>query len=154
MNNFSPSLNRKETLTGISFFFAQLLLIPIIVDCACQFSPEKIPTTIQSFLCFALNFLCVIVLFLRFWRDSFKEISGKIFKILLNAAIFLGCYYLSILLINLIIAKLDPNFSNINDSAIAAMVNEYRGLMIVAVVILVPPVEEFLHRKVYILCTI
>lgn len=141
-----PSLNRKETLCCPLFFLAQFLLIPMIASYLCDSLSINVSITVQNFICFLLNFLCTIALFSHFWLESLKSISGKVTRILRTVAICGAIYYISTFLLNCLILYLNPNFSNINDTAIATMVSEHRMLMIIGLVILVPPVEEFLYR--------
>lgn len=148
MKHQLPPLDRKETVWGILFLFIQLLVVPIMVTILCDIIGLPLTATMQQFLCFAFNFICAALIFHRYWMSTFRGIVNKGFSILLAALIHFLLYYAGTLLINVLILKLDPNFSNANDTAITAMATDAKLLIGFSVIFLVPPVEEVLYRGI------
>jgi len=143
-----PSMEHRETVSGIFFLFAQILVIPFAVVLFCDLSGITLSVPLQNVICFGLNFICAAVLFFRFWLRSLADMRGKSLRILRSAATYFGFYYISTLLVNILILTMAPEFSNANDAAISAMTSQSQLLMGISVVLLVPPVEEILYRGV------
>ena len=144
----SSYMNRREASYSVLFICAQFLIIPTAVGFLSEVLSTPLSLLMQNFLCYALNFLLATVMFHRFWLRSLKELADRSFSMLLSILLFLGLYYLTTFLINLLIASLMPSFFNSNDANIAKMASDSRLLMIVSVVILVPPVEEVIFRGI------
>lgn len=141
------TLEGKEPVWGYIFLFLQIFALPILVVVFCLLSGIT-QEAMQNVLCFAANFICVVAMFPLFWWRSIKQLSGKGLSLLRTVATYMGVNYICTVLVNILIYKLDPEFMNANDNAIAAMTSELRLLMYIAVVLLVPPVEEFVYRGV------
>ena len=139
-------MNRKETLWGFVFLFAQLLLIPLAILLVIELAGLKLSYSMENFLCFAANFLCAAIIFHRFWLASLKDIAGKGFEMIRTALIYFALYFAASALVNILIYNLDPGFSNANDEAIATIMYDNKLLISATVVLLVPPVEEVLYR--------
>lgn len=145
MNCYFPTADQKERLFGYVFLFAQMLIIPlVVVFIVSLFGITSV--SVQNFLYFSLNFSLAVSLFLRFWIRSAKDLLQRSLLILRTAATYFGVYYLCTILINYLIFSLDPQFSNANDSTIAAIGAEYKLIISICVVFFVPPAEELLFR--------
>lgn len=143
-----PTPNRRETVFGIAFIFIQLLVIPSIILTINDFLDKSMSLALQNFLCFSVNFLCVIAIFRCFWLESFKNLSGNSFHLIRHVIVNFSLYYLCSILVNIIIFSLEPDFFNANDAAIFTMAKEQYALIAIGTVVLVPPVEETLYRGV------
>ena len=70
------------------------------------------------------------------------------FRILRAAFYGLILYFIATYLLSDLILFIRPDFSNINDSSIAAMTKANFTLVSLGTILLVPPVEEFLYRGI------
>ena len=93
--------------------------------------------------------MAVAVIFHKFLWKSIKNATAKPWHCLRFAFVGFALYYLSLTLLNLVINWLNPNFSNVNDQAISVLAQEYRGLMTLATVLLVPVAEETFYRGLF-----
>ena len=147
MNHHFPSVDQKERIFGVIFLFSQILTVPFIASIIILLF-DVVQTSVQNFICFALNFIFAVALFPCFWKRAVKDLTQKPFSVLRTAATYLGINYFCTILVNILIFNLDPEFSNANDSAIAAMSAESKLLITIGVVLFVPPAEELLFRGI------
>ena len=148
MNNQLTPMQPKEAHYGFAYLFVQLLGVPMLITTVCALLPFPVTLAWQNFLCFSLNFLCVIGIFRHFWIDAIRRSRNKILRIFSCAFFYTVLSYAGSFLINILILTLEPGYSNANDVNIATMSNSNFVLMFVGTVILVPPVEEALYRGV------
>ena len=92
------------------------------------------------------NLISVVFIGWRFLSRSALLAIRTPFRTLRTAGIGFVLYYCSSYLLGLLIRLLFPDFSNINDSAIAELSREHYTLMTLSTVFLVPVTEEFLFR--------
>lgn len=142
------ALNQAETPWGYLMLFTQLLVLPTAVSICIDYFHISISASLENLICFALNFLCVTVIFHRFWCRSVKALGANRYSILSAVALYLPAYYLFTYLINFLVYSIAPGHFNANDANIAVMTNESRLMMAIGVVLFVPAAEEFLFRGV------
>ena len=148
MKHQLPTMTIVETILGLSFLFAQLLVIPIAISLFVLLFQLPISHTELNALCFCTNFACAAVIFRHYWLSSIKALAHKWLLVLGNALKYFIVYYGATLIINYLIYQIDPGFSNTNDENIASMYADSQLLIGICDVLLVPPVEEILYRGI------
>jgi membrane protease YdiL (CAAX protease family) len=139
-------LTKKERIRGVIYVIFQVFFLPLVIVLVSDQLPTPLSEIAQNMLFFAINFLCVVVIFRRFLWTSFLNVKGRLFRVLRCAAIGFLLYYGANYVVSFLILVFYPDFANVNDSSIMAMVQQYPNLMTFATVFLVPVVEETLYR--------
>jgi len=142
----SISMTRREFLWGWGYLLFSMFLFPTLLTVVSSLLAKPLTETLANILYFIINFLCVAAIFRRFLWSSLKAAANRPWRCLLFAAIGFAVYTLALLLLARITARIDPNFSNVNDDAILDMAQEHTGLMVFCTVFLVPITEETLYR--------
>ena len=148
MKNLTVQMRRTEITLGLIYIVLQVFILPVALTVINSFLPHPLSLAALNFVSFAINFICVTVIFHRYLIGSFKMLMQNPGKILSACLKGFGLYWLSSILINMLIVYIDPEFSNVNDDNIALLTNQNNLLMAVGTVFLVPVVEETLYRGV------
>lgn len=136
----------RETALGWVYFCLYVFLLSGIFRYVNMLLPKPLSDVRLNFLFALCNLISVVFIARRFlWRSLILAVRLP-FRTLRAAGIAFVLYYCTSFLLGLLIALLRPDFSNVNDSAIAAMTRENYTLMTLEAVIMVPVVEEFLFR--------
>ncbi len=143
---FSTKPSRRETLWGgiylILYVFVMSWLVPFLV----RLSGAELDAAQVNFVYFTVNFAATTVIFREFALRSLKEALRSPVRNLWYALLgYLGNLILSSYVV-MFIVRIEPEFANVNDMAINAMVAENFVLMGIGAVILAPITEELLFR--------
>ena len=95
---------------------------------------------------FGINLAVALVIFHRFWIESWKTALDRIGPVLLTAAAGYVIYYILSILVAAFIVTVYPGFANVNDQNISSLTKQHHVLTAVGTVLLVPTAEELLHR--------
>ena len=142
----SISMSRLERLLGWCYMLLSVFVLPIALSLINVYLANPLSATVLNLIYFGLNFVCVAAIFHRFLWNSVKAVAAKPWQCLRFAVAGFALYYLSFTLLNMVINWLNPQFSNVNDQAISVLAQEYRWLMTLATVLLVPVAEETFYR--------
>lgn len=142
----SISMTRRETLFGWGYLLLSMFVLPFVLVVANNLLVKPLSETAINLLYFAVNFLAITVIFRRFLWACIKAALAAPWRCLRFAVIGLALYFIATFLVAMGIALVNPNFSNINDSSIAELAQEYYPLMAIATVFLAPVTEETLYR--------
>ena len=137
------TLTNFEKKWGLLYLFLQLLFVPFgaAVVCAALGVVSAAAVNLASFFA---NAALAVVFFRELLRKSLENFrTGSILKV--TAAGFC-LYWVLNTLVSVLILTIDPDFSNINDSGINLMIDEFPVLMPLAIVFAVPLAEECLFR--------
>jgi len=146
MNQLTVSMTRKERLSCGIYLLFELFLLPELLQLLNRIFSYPWSASTVNFLYFLLNFLVVITLLRRFLLRSLRS-SVKTPGKFLGASLFWFClYWIASAALSWLIVFCNPDFININDSAIADMLAESPVLMALGTVLFVPLVEECLYR--------
>lgn len=148
MRKLTVYTTKKENIAGFVYIIIQLLLLPTLLSfineaLASPFSPGAL-----NFIFFAINFICVAVIFHRYLLASVRLIISNPFAILKAALLGFVVYQAGRLAIGIMILSLCPDFSNLNDSAIMDSIAQNYTLMSFGTILLAPIAEEVLYRGV------
>lgn len=141
-------MRRSEAILGLVYIVLQIFVLPVVLVVVNAFLPHPLSDAALNFANFAINFICVTVIFHRYLIDSFLVLLQRPKQILLTCLKGFGLYWLGSILVNLLVIRFDPEFSNVNDDTIAILTDQNLYLMIIGTVVLVPVVEETLYRGV------
>ena len=139
------TLTKQEQIRGWFYLLAQMLAVPFAAALICIWMDIYSETVVNN-LCFFLNAALGVVLFRDLLEQSFRNCRGRWKETVMTTLKGLGLYFLLNLLVNTLVLRIDPEFSNINDATVGAMLSESPLLMTVAVVFAAPLAEELLCR--------
>lgn len=142
----SVHLTDKEQIWGIFYLLFSIFLLPSLIAMGIAYLPVSINSAWMNFIYFALNFLCIFCIFRGFFKRSLAYAGSHVGDFVLAVLLGFGGYWLCSWLLGLALTTLLPDFSNLNDSSIAAMAQGDFWIVAVSTVLLVPLAEEALHR--------
>ena len=148
MKQLSVPMNRAETVLGIIYILIQLFVLPVIVSIVDLVFVLSLTDAEINFVCFAVNFICVTVIFRRYLISNFRVMLQDPAMTAAGCGLGFVLYFAATYMIGLLILSLDPDFANANDTSIAVMMDENSVLMSVGAVLLAPVIEELLYRGV------
>lgn len=138
--------NSQETVCGFCYLAFQLLLLPELLKMLNAQLSAPLREAELNFVFYMINFIAVLVIFHEFLSSAATQVFRHPAYLCQAVILGLAAYYACMLVTNRVIGLLVPGFSNYNDSAIAAMGQDSRLLVIIGTVLLVPPVEECIFR--------
>lgn len=141
-------LSRREKLYGTVWLAFEALLFSYVLQFLNSLLSTPLPQAEINFLFFAVNFAVVVFVLRAYLLDQLQLVQQLTGKIVLTAVVGFVAYWVLNFLASGLILALDPEFSSVNDNAVAQLVSENFGLMFFGTVILVPVTEESLFRGV------
>ena len=143
---FSTKPGRREILWGGIYLILYIFVMPWLVPLIVRFSGAGLDAAQVNFIYFMVNFAATTVIFRDYILRSLKDTLKVVGSVLWYAALgYLGSQTFGSF-VALFIYRLEPEFANVNDMAINAMVAQNFTLMAVGAVILAPVTEELLFR--------
>lgn len=142
---FSLSLPHKSQKLGWIYLAFELFLLPsllIMLGSAAGITSDAVLNCIY----YIVNFIVCLLLFYPLLHHSVKNAMKQPENVLLTAGIGFILFQLANIAIGYLISAFMPDFSNVNDSAVAVLVYESPLLMLICVGFLVPVAEECLFR--------
>ena len=141
-------MNRIEKILGYIYLPFQLLVLPVIVVLVAAVMRLDLSNTQLNIICFAYNFFALIAIFHQFLARSAKAAFRQPGRTLSSCALGLILHFGLTYWVGLLIVALDPEFSNVNDSALADMIEESTVLMSISTILFAPVAEELLFRGI------
>ena len=138
-------LTKNEKRWGWFFLLAQMLVVPFAAALICLWMDVYSDTVVNN-LCFFLNAALAVLIFRHLLEQSFRRCRGRWKQTVLTVLKGLGLYFLLNYAVNSLVFRIYPNFSNVNDATVGAMLTESPWLMTIAVVFAAPLAEECLCR--------
>lgn len=142
----SVPLSRRETIWGLIYLGLELMVLPTVLYYLTALLFPDASEAAANFLYYLVNFLAVCLIFSRFLGKNLSAAARRPLSVLLYSAAGLCLYWLSSMAMQELTYHLMPDFSNVNDNAIAQISRDGYFLMAVGTVILVPTAEECLFR--------
>jgi len=149
----SVPMTKNEQFWGFGFLMVQQLILSRLVWLLPLGS-----AALRNFLYAGISFGATLGIFFRFWKESWKNFPKKVGGFLWRILLSYAAYTVLTELLNRLLLPLFPGYFSVteagfalvspNDRAISAMVKENFPLMALCTVVLLPPVEEILHRGV------
>ncbi len=143
---YSTKPSRRETLWGGIYLILYISVLPVVVPLVLMLLMPEISEAGMNVVFLGLNFAATVVIFRKYLLQTTKDALHAPIRTLWYALLgFLGAWTLGDL-VNQTILFLDPEFTNVNDSNIAGMMQENFLLMALGTVVLAPISEELLFR--------
>ena len=137
------TLTNPEKHRGWLYLLLQMLVIPWIAATVC--AALSLPSnTAANLVAFYLNGILALVFFRELLMRSCQGVRWG--RMAGTVAMGFGLYWLTNLLMLALIRAVQPDYANINDPSVNAMIDEAPLLMAVAVVFAAPLAEECLFR--------
>ncbi|MBQ8360158.1 MAG: CPBP family intramembrane metalloprotease [Oscillospiraceae bacterium] len=146
MKNLSIFMTRTERILGFSYLPVQILLLPVVLVQGNLILGSPLSAAQLNFILFALDFICITVIFRRFLLQSLRQALSVPWRLLRYAGAGLLLYWIGSFVVNFFILTVYPDFSNVNDASISELTQQNYTLMSVGTVLLVPVTEETLYR--------
>jgi membrane protease YdiL (CAAX protease family) len=143
---YSTKPSRRETLWGGIYLILYMSVLPAAVPLVMMLLMPETGEADMNAVFLGLNFIATVVIFRKYLLQTVKDGLQKPLRTLWYALLgYLGTWALGDL-ISQVILFLDPEFTNVNDSNIAGMMQENFLLMALGTVVLAPISEELLFR--------
>lgn len=143
---YATKPNRKETLLGMIYLIINLFVLPGLISTIHELMGSPLRAGQLNFLFFFINFTFVTLIFRKYLlsslRDALKTPSLTIWYAVLG---YMGNLVLGEI-VTIFCLRIYPGFHNVNDSSIAAILQEDFAPMAFGTIVLVPLVEETLYR--------
>ena len=139
------TLTKSEKTLGGVYLLLQMLLIPFAATYLCMALGNPSEALI-NLICFFCNAPLALVFFRRLLVRSWRNAARDWKKPMIEAVKGFGLYWAINFVITAAILALRPDFVNVNNTGVNAMIDEYPVLMTVAVIFLAPLAEECLFR--------
>ena len=138
-------LTFREKRLGWFYLAAQMLVIPFAVAAVCMMLGIRSEADI-NLICFYLNAALAAAVFPNLLTKSFSGLGQRWKATLLTTLKGFGLYWLVSTAVAIALLALKPDFSNVNDASVTAMIAQRPVLMTIAVVFAAPLAEECLFR--------
>ena len=139
------TLTNREKVLGWVYLLLQMLVLPYAVAWVCISAGIRSETTV-NLICFFLNAILALIVFRELLGRSVRNRAGRWGGTVLTALKGLGHYWLLNLAVTMVILRIQPDFGNVNDQSVNAMIDEAPVLMTIAVIFAAPLAEECLFR--------
>ena len=146
MKKLPVTPTKSERIWALVYMLLEFTVLPLAVSMANSLLPNPLSDSRLNLLFFAMNYLAVGLILRKFIGRNL--IDTKPGLLLGSAALGMLAYWSMNFVVGLLIITVKPEFSNVNDMAIAGMVQEDMLFSILGTVVLVPPCEELLFRGV------
>lgn len=146
MKKLSVSLTQNEFFWGWIWLPVQLIVIPTILEVINLLLVEPLSYAQMNFVSFSVNFIGVTVIFHKFLLSCGKISLSQPWRCLRAAGIGLMLYWGLTFMFGMLLHAVSPDFTNVNDNSIGALVKENYELVAFGTVLLVPVSEETLFR--------
>ena len=146
MMRFSTKPSRREVLWGGIYLILFIAVLPWLVPALVYHSGIALTEVQVNFLYFGTNFAATTLIFHKFLLQSLRD-AAQVPGPTLWCAIwgYLGSTALGSF-VAMFILRIEPEFANVNDMTINALVAENFILMAIGAVIMAPVTEELLFR--------
>ena len=146
MKQLPVTPTKSERIWALVYMLLEFTVLPLAVSMANSLLPNPLSDSRLNLAFFAMNYLAVGLILRKFIGRNL--IDTKPGLLLGSAMLGMLAYWSMNFLVGLLIITVKPEFSNVNDMAIAGMVQEDMLFSILGTVVLVPPCEELLFRGV------
>ena len=139
------TLTKSERRWGLPYFALQMLVIPFLVANICVLMGITSGTA-MNLICFYINAALAAWIFRELLAASFRNAARSWKDTLLTAVEGFCLYWVLNVAATVLILLMEPEFGNVNDAQVGAMLKESPLLMTVAVIFAAPLAEECLFR--------
>lgn len=149
MNNLptlAPAPSNKAEKTGLIYWALSFTLLGSLIYLAAMLLGYPITDVQLNIIYYVINAAAAVLIFRKFLAANWDAAMERIFPTVYYAVLaFLGSQLLTNL-ITVIVFRIHPDFTNVNDETIHLMLAEDPALMVIGTVILAPVAEEIFYR--------
>jgi membrane protease YdiL (CAAX protease family) len=145
-NFIAPS--QREVRIGAVYMVAQMSILPRLVLDVCAALNLNFSAAELNVIFFLINFGAVTLIFRNFLKRTFFGTENILFQIFFAVLQGFGIKWLGDLLVDMLIYRINPDFVNVNDASILAMLEGNFLPLAICTVFFVPIAEELLYRGV------
>ena len=146
MRKLSVTPTKAQRNWALVYMLLEFTVLPVAVSLANSLLPNPLADSRLNLVFFAMNYLAVGLILRKFIGQNLIDTRPGL--LLGTAAVGMMAYWTMNFVVGLLIITINPEFSNVNDMAIAGMVQEDILFSVLGTVVLVPPCEELLFRGV------
>ena len=140
------TMTKKEMIWGFPYLVLELFFLPSLLLDLNALLPAPLADSWLNVMYFSLNFIFCCFLFRDFLKRALAQVGQNPGTFLTATVAGFILYYVSNLLMSILIRLLAADYANLNDGNIAQQFSGNFVLMAVSTVVLVPVAEELLHR--------
>lgn len=147
--SLAPAPSGKAAKWGLIYWAFSFTLLGTVIALAAAVLGFAITATQLNIVYFLINFCAAVLIFRKFLAENWRVALERLFPTVYYAILaYLGSQLLTAL-VSLAILRIDPDFFNVNDESIHAMIGESPALMVIGTVILAPVAEELFYRGLF-----
>ena len=137
---------KRQRLWGLIYLALDQTVLPFLLVLLLRLLPLKLTSGQFNGICIGINCIATVLIFRTLLSKELRRIPGRIGKLLAYTVLGLILYWIANLYVSFTIGMLLPDFTNVNDASIEAMVTQDYWIMGITTVILAPISEELLFR--------
>ena len=142
----TPSPTSRETKLGLIWLAATTLVLPSLLSEVNRLLPHPLSLGMLNFVFYLVNFCVTAAIFHHFLRSAAAAALDRLFPVIWYAVLaYLGNRALTEI-VTVLIYNISPEFGNVNDASIFAMLEEDLIPLAMGTVFLVPLAEETMYR--------
>ena len=146
MKKLTVNFTKTEVILGWIYMVLQLLVLPVALQLGNELAGYPLSEAKLNFCYFALNFLCVTIIFRKYLLGNLKCFFLHAGRSITAAVLGLIGYWGLSFAVSMVIVAVYPEFNNVNDANVSLLVQENFALTAFGTVLLVPITEELLFR--------
>lgn len=142
----APAPSQKATRIGLVYWIFSTLLLGTVIQVVAILLGIQLSLVGLNMIYYGCNFAAALLIFRKFLAANWRTMLDRLFPTVYYAILaYFGCQLLTGI-VAIVILRLDPNFFNVNDESIHAMITAEPALMVVGTVLLAPVAEEIFYR--------
>ncbi len=144
--SLAPAPSEKSTRIGLVYWLFSTLLLGTVIQVVAILLGLELSLVGLNMVYYGCNFAAALLIFRKFLAANWRIMLDRLLPTVYYAVLaYFGCQLLTGFVAPGIL-RLDPNFFNVNDESIHAMIAAEPALMVVGTVLLAPVAEEVFYR--------
>ena len=145
----SPAPDSKTAKWGFVYWAFSFALLGSVIALAAALMGIPITDAQLNMVYYLINFCAAVAIFRKFLAENWRVAMERIFPTVYYAILaYLGSQLLTGI-VGMAILRIDPDFFNVNDESIQAMLTQDPALMVLGTVLLAPIAEEVFYRGLF-----
>ena len=145
----APAPSQKAAAIGFVYWAFSFCLLGSLISLAAGLMGISLTGAQLNFIYYLLNLAAAVFIFREFLQENWKAAADRIFPTIYYAVLaYLGSQVF-LNLVTRVILVLRPDFGNVNDQSIQAMLAQSPGIMVLGAVVLAPVAEEVFYRGIF-----
>ena len=148
MKTLPVSFTKTQRNLGWFWWAFQLLFLPLLLAGINLHLSVPMSEARLNFAFFCLNFAGITSILWKYLYNSCAHGLRHFFRTLQSGFFGLVLYFLASAVLNFVVTRFFPDFTNLNDNSLSFLIQEEPALLRIAIIFLVPVAEELLYRGV------